>query len=196
MDNPGVTDVPEGFSLPTSSPTCSSSLAWLHGGLTWVWSHALALVRGHVVRLELRVDGVVIEGSDHLLDGVVDEDEGDEGGEAFLGEARDVLDDEAGVRGDQDETLQAGVQTNPQPELHVVNIIAPVEHSMELERAADPQWCGPNSEDTRTYLLKSKSSFSKIRMGPVLLRMMRGCPAKKQKTEPAIAVPMKLSITP
>lgn len=47
-----------------------------------------------------------------------------------------------------------------------------------------------------TYLLKSKRSFSKMRMGPVLLSMMRGCPEKRQNKEPAMAVPRKLSITP
>lgn len=45
-------------------------------------------------------------------------------------------------------------------------------------------------------MLKSKRSFSKMRMGPVLLRMMRGCPEKRQNKEPAMAVPRKLSITP
>lgn len=35
-----------------------------------------------------------------------------------------------------------------------------------------------------------------MRMGPVLLRMMRGCPEKRQNKLPAIAVPRKLSITP
>lgn len=35
-----------------------------------------------------------------------------------------------------------------------------------------------------------------MRMGPVLLRMMRGCPEKRQNKEPAMAVPRKLSITP
>lgn len=52
---------------------------------------------------------------------------------------------------------------------------------------------GPSRD---TYLLKSKRSFSKMRMGPVLLRMMRGCPEKRQNKEPAMAVPRKLSITP
>ena len=47
-----------------------------------------------------------------------------------------------------------------------------------------------------SYLLNSKSSFSKMRMGPVELRMMRGCPPNRQKTVPAKAVPRKLSITP
>ena len=35
-----------------------------------------------------------------------------------------------------------------------------------------------------------------MRMGPVLLSMMRGCPEKRQNKEPAMAVPRKLSITP
>lgn len=35
-----------------------------------------------------------------------------------------------------------------------------------------------------------------MRMGPVELKMMRGCPPNKQKTLPAKAVPRKLSITP
>lgn len=35
-----------------------------------------------------------------------------------------------------------------------------------------------------------------MRMGPVELRMMRGCPPNRQKTVPASAVPRKLSITP
>lgn len=73
--------------------------------LTWVGSDALALVHGHVVRLEVRIDGVVLKSSDHLLDGVVDEDEADEGGEAFLCEAGDVLYNEAGVGGHQDKAL-------------------------------------------------------------------------------------------
>lgn len=35
-----------------------------------------------------------------------------------------------------------------------------------------------------------------MRMGPVLLRMIRGCPEKRQNNAPAMAVPRKLSITP
>lgn len=73
--------------------------------LTWVRSNALALVHGHVVGLEVRIDGIVLKGSDHLLDGVVDEDEADEGGEAFFCEAGDVLYNEAGVGGHQDKAL-------------------------------------------------------------------------------------------
>lgn len=50
--------------------------------------------------------------------------------------------------------------------------------------------------DSETHLLNSNRSFSKMRMGPVELRMMRGWPPKRQKTVPAKAVPRKLSITP
>lgn len=47
-----------------------------------------------------------------------------------------------------------------------------------------------------SYLLKAKSILSKTRTGPVLLRMVRGCPAKRQNMDPATAVPRKLSSTP
>lgn len=67
------------------------------GELTRVGGQALALVGGDVVRLEVGVDGVILERAHHLLDGVRDEDEGDEAGEAFLREARHVLDDVTGV---------------------------------------------------------------------------------------------------
>lgn len=73
--------------------------------LTCVRSDALAFVGGDGVGLEVQVDGVVLEGTDHLLDGIIDEDEADEGGEALLSEAGDVLDNKAGVRGHQDKAL-------------------------------------------------------------------------------------------
>lgn len=84
------------------------------GELTLVRRQTLALVGGDVIGFEVCVDGVVFESAHHLLDGVRDEDEGDETGESLLGEARHVLDDVAGVRSHQDETLQAGVDADPQ----------------------------------------------------------------------------------
>lgn len=47
-----------------------------------------------------------------------------------------------------------------------------------------------------SYLLKEKSRRSKTSTGPVLLRMVRGWPAIRQKAAPATAVPRKLSSTP
>lgn len=56
--------------------------------------------------------------------------------------------------------------------------------------------CSLRAVRSFAHLLNSNRSFSKMRMGPVELRMMRGWPLKRQKTEPARAVPRKLSITP
>ena len=47
-----------------------------------------------------------------------------------------------------------------------------------------------------SYLLKEKSRRSKTSTGPVLLRMVRGWPAVRQKAAPVTAVPRKLSSTP
>lgn len=60
---------------------------------------------------------------DHLLESVVDEDEADQGGEAFLGEAREVLHQEAGVRGHQHQAEQARPEADPQAELEVVEVV-------------------------------------------------------------------------
>lgn len=101
-------------------------------GLTRVWSDAFTLVRGDEVRLEVSVDGVVAEGARHFLDGIRDEDEGDEAGEALLGEARHVFDDVAGISGHQEEALNTRVHADPQPQLHVVHAAAPETGSVNL----------------------------------------------------------------
>ena len=93
--------------------------------LTRVRGQAFALVGGDVVGLKAGVNGVILEGAHHLLDGVGDEDEGDEAGEALLCEASHVLDDVAGVARHQDEALQAGVHADPQAQLHVVDAVVP-----------------------------------------------------------------------
>lgn len=73
--------------------------------VTCVRGDTLAFVGGDGVRLKVHVDGVVLEGTDHLLDGIIDEDEADEGGESLFSEAGDILDDKAGIRGHQDKAL-------------------------------------------------------------------------------------------
>lgn len=56
---------------------------------------------------------------------------------------------------------------------------------------------GSESKEVKvSYLLKEKSRHSKTSTGPVLLRMVRGWPAIRQKAAPATAVPRKLSSTP
>lgn len=98
---------------------------WLAEGfrLTLIRWQTVTSVRGDVIGFKVSIDGVIVEGWCHLLDGVRDEDEGDETGEALLSEAGHVFDDVTGVCGHQKQTLKTRVKTDPQPELHVVNVI-------------------------------------------------------------------------
>lgn len=59
----------------------------------------------------------------HLFESVVDEDKADESREALFCETREVLHQEAGVRGDEHQTEQARPQPDPQPELEVVKLV-------------------------------------------------------------------------
>lgn len=62
---------------------------------------------------------------EHFLKGVVDEDEADESRKAFFRKAGEVLHQETGVCGDQDQTQKTRPQADPQPELQIVEIIIP-----------------------------------------------------------------------
>lgn len=84
---------------------------------------AAAVVLGDQIGVVVGVYGVVVAQLDHLLESVVDEDEADEGGEAFLGEAREVLHQEAGVRGDQHQAEETRPEADPQAELEVVEAV-------------------------------------------------------------------------
>lgn len=68
---------------------------------TYSGCHAHAVILRDVVDFEVRVNGVVVGKFQHLLEGVVDEDEADERGKALFGEAREVLHQETGVCGHQ-----------------------------------------------------------------------------------------------
>lgn len=59
-----------------------------------------------IVHLELGVDGIMICQLDHLLESIINEDEADQGRESLFGETGEVLDQEAGVGGHKDETLE------------------------------------------------------------------------------------------
>lgn len=80
----------------------------------------MAVVVSDEVGVVLGVYGVVMAQLYHLLESVVDEDKADESGEALFCEAREVLHQEAGVRGNQHQAEQARPQADPQPELEVV----------------------------------------------------------------------------
>lgn len=59
-----------------------------------------------IVHLELGVDWVMVCQLDHLLESIVNEDEANKGGKTFFGEAGEVLDQEAGIGSDENETLE------------------------------------------------------------------------------------------
>lgn len=59
-----------------------------------------------IVHLELGVDGIMICQLDHLLESIINEDEADQGGKSFFSEAGEILDQEAGVGGHENETLE------------------------------------------------------------------------------------------
>lgn len=61
----------------------------------------------------------------HLLEGIVDEDEAYQTGEALLGEAGEVLDQEAGVGGHQDQAEERRPKADPQAELQVIEVVLP-----------------------------------------------------------------------
>lgn len=84
---------------------------------------AVAVVLSDEVGVVLAVDKVVVAQLYHLFESIVDEDKADKSGEALFCEAREVLHQEAGVRGDEHQAEHARPQTNPQPELEVVEIV-------------------------------------------------------------------------
>lgn len=59
----------------------------------------------------------------HLLEGIIDEDEAYETGEALFSEAGEVLDQEAGIGGHQDQAEERWPQADPQTELQIIKLI-------------------------------------------------------------------------
>lgn len=92
-------------------------------------SHAEAFVLRDVVHLVIRIDGVVVSQLQHLLEGVIDEDEAYETGEALLGEAGEVLHQEAGIGGHQHQAEERRPQADPQAELQIIKLIVPARRS-------------------------------------------------------------------
>lgn len=63
---------------------------------------------------------------EHLLEGIIDEDEAYETGETFLSEPGEVLNQEAGVRGHERQAEERRPQADPQAELQVVKLVVSV----------------------------------------------------------------------
>lgn len=71
------------------------------------------------------VDGVVNTQVDQLLQRLVDEDDADERGKRFLGEASDVAHQRAGVCGHQQETEEGRPQADAGPQGEVGEAVLP-----------------------------------------------------------------------
>lgn len=71
------------------------------------------------------VDWMMVSQFEHFLKGVVDEDEADESRKAFFRKAGEVLHQETGVCGHQNQTQKTRPQADPQPELQIVEFIIP-----------------------------------------------------------------------
>lgn len=112
--------------------------------------HAAAVVLRDQVGIVLGVYGVVVAQVYHLFERVVDEDKADEGGEALLREAREVLHQEAGVRGDQHQAEQARPQADPQPELEVVKAVVSEERREKLSIMSFPETSREEAAETST----------------------------------------------
>lgn len=85
----------------------------------------MASVLRDQVHVKVCVDWMIVSQFEHFLKGVVDEDEADESRKPLLCEAGEVLHQETGVCGDQDQTEESRPQTDPQPELQIVELIIP-----------------------------------------------------------------------
>lgn len=71
------------------------------------------------------VEGVNLSQVEEFLQGLVDEDETNEGGKSFLGESGDVAHQRACIRGNQEQTQQGRPQANASPQRQVGQVIVP-----------------------------------------------------------------------
>ncbi len=115
-----------------------------------VWRTAVASVLRDPVHVEVWVDWMMVSQLEHFLKGVVDEDEADESRKALLCEAGEVLHQETGICGDQDQTQERRPQADPQPELQIVEIIIP--EPIKNTHQHHPPTGGKQSTNRRTSL--------------------------------------------
>lgn len=78
-----------------------------------------------LLKVVVLIDGVVHPQVEQLLQSLIDEDDADQRGERFLGEARDVTDERAGVRGHQQQTEEGRPQADTRPQGEVGEVVLP-----------------------------------------------------------------------
>lgn len=83
-----------------------------HAGIAPDW-------RGTDTVVNALIDRKILPDNDHILDGLVDEDERDQGGKVLLGEAGYVADEGAGINRGQDDANAGDPHADPEPEGHI-----------------------------------------------------------------------------
>jgi len=84
-------------------------------------------------RERMKVDRLALDGLVLLVERLEDEDDGDQHGEAFLGESRDVAHQSAQVERHHDEKVQRQPHPDPETQLQIVEILAPGQTSERQE---------------------------------------------------------------
>lgn len=119
----------------------------------------MAVVLSDEVGVVLAVYKVVVAQLYHLFESVVDEDKADKSGEALFCEAREVLHQKAGIRGDEHQAEHARPQANPQPELEVVEIVVSEEKRQKRSGGGRILLCASKS---RCFNLKAVESWDSM----------------------------------
>lgn len=102
--------------------------------------HTQAVILCDIIHLVLGVDGIVVSQFEHLLEGIIDEDEAYETGETFLGEPGEVLNQEARVSGHKRQAEERRPQADPQAELQVVKLVVSVWREKTKSTQHDKYW--------------------------------------------------------
>lgn len=86
------------------------------GRLTCFWHAAGAAIQGDITDLVVPVDRILLYQGQHLLASIIDKNEADEGTEAFLREAGEILHKVTGFSSYKNETKDGHPETNPEAE--------------------------------------------------------------------------------
>lgn len=132
-------------------------------------SHASVAMASKVDRSIVLSDGELFPNQENFFDGGVDEDDRDQGGEVFLCEPGDIAYEAAGVHYDKKEQDPCCPHAYPQPNGQV----------MEAEFSVGGVLDGEKKAVADTHWQKSYMMVSNTRTGPVLPKMVSGCPEKR-----------------
>ncbi len=89
------------------------------------WTFCYSLRQGEFVQIAVRIEGIDFSQVEELLQGLVDENEADEGGEGLLCEPSDVAHQRARICGNQHQTQQGRPQADASPQRQIGQVVVP-----------------------------------------------------------------------